>query len=251
MPLRQRAGRKPRQTAPRSRHAEATAQGCRAHCTNRSAPGQVAAAAAPPFLHGKERLQHGKKSFGTESLPGASWESLRQYKHECKLCARQPGTGYQHFPGCRHGTAQGKQLKHSKSPCACRRGGERHGANVQTATGSLLCKQSRASQTPAKLLARVRSGGSEFPRLAVVIQSLCHSLPEGEITGHAAALRQTATTTTTTTNHPPPKKKATQKSLLWHFLIFFKEARSAVSKELRLYKREIKQEANKPGQGDY
>lgn len=115
---------------------------------------------------------------------------------------------------------------------------------MQTATGSPLCKQSRASQTPAKLLARVRSGGSEFPRLAVVIQSLCRSLPEGEITGHAAALRQTAPPT-------PPKKKATQKSLLWHFLIFFKEARSAVSKELRLYKREIKQEANKPGQGDY
>lgn len=95
----------------------------------------------------------------------------------------------------------GKTAQALRGPaCSPARWGETRSTRAAGDGLPTLQNVKRLSRPPAERLATMRASGSEFPRLAVVIRCLCRSLPEGEITGHAAALRQTVTPT-------PPEKE--------------------------------------------
>lgn len=186
-------------------------RGCRAHCTNRSAPGQVAAAAAPPFLRGKGRLQHSQAELRRSLSPASPGKAFGGRSVNASSVLTKPPWVTGIFQAA--GTAQHRE----NSPSAPR--SRTVGRDAEHA-----CSRRRAPRFPkrqAPLSASCRAFGHGESRWRRVSQAgggnavfVSLSLPEGEITGHAAALRQTLT--------PTPKKTQTaaQKSLLWHFLIY-------------------------------
>lgn len=93
------------------------------------------------------------------------------------------------------------------------------------------------SQTPAELWHRLKPGGSEFPRLEVAVLGWCHS---GH---HWSRCSQPAI--------PEKKKKIQHRNLCFGISWLFLKRRISRQQSWALYKREIKQEANKAGQDDY
>lgn len=151
------------------------------------------------------------------------------------LCSG-PGTGYQHFPGCRHGTEQGTQprghgLSHEVGQTRREgrdspgQGGEPHFAlqHLPDSCGALAQAETRWQRVP-----QAGGGSAGLVSLGTPLVTL---LPA---------------------SHPGKEKKKIQhRNLCFGISWLFLKRRISCQQSWALYKREIKQEANKAGQDDY
>lgn len=170
----------------------------------------------------KGRLQHGDSgcntATGATELPLRSRprESHRQGKRECRLCALQPPAGYEHFPGCSTSRPLPPPPSFLRSLCTPRKRRRRDEEHFEQRSQALRPPSAGFGASPAppalecpllRFLGRVKPGGGDFPRPAVLIRCWGSSFsPGGSHQPRPAA----------------PRKNTKRRRALgfWHFLIF-------------------------------